>query len=479
MSAPAARNANTSTNTVSPLRHRLIMGLVTGTLFMEILDGSVIVTALPAMAAAFGIAPVALNLGVSAYLLALGVFIPASGWLADRVGARRLLLPAIALFTFSSVLCAQVSSAHAFILLRILQGLAGAMMVPVGRLLILQITPRDQLMAAMTALVWPALVAPVVGPPLGAFITAHLGWRWIFYLNLPLGLLALGLAWALVPPGRPADAVTRPFDLPGFLLCGGGMFGLLYGLEWVADDVSLAGALVLALGCVLLACAWRHLQQSRAPLVDLSTLEIATFRTAIRGGLLCRMGIGSAPFLLPLLFQVGFGYDVIRSGWLVLCMFAGNLGMKALSVQVLRRWGYRRAMLGNGLLAALALAGFGFLTPTTPLPIMVALLFVSGLTRSMQFTVLGTLAYADMPKPRMSHANSLFNTTGQLAMAGAIALGALGLRLGAWLAPHLGWEGSAAAYPMAFGLAACVTLLGLVDALRLPPGAGDHFISRG
>jgi MFS family permease len=220
------------------------------------------------------------------------------------------------------------------------------------------------------------------------------------------------------------------------------------------------------------------LQRSRAPLLDLATLDIATFRTAVRGGFLCRMGIGSAPFLLPLLFQVGFGFDVEHSGWLVLCMFAGNLGMKARSVQVLRRWGYRQVMLANGVLAALALAGFGFLTPATPWPIMGALLFVSGLTRSMQFTVLGTLAYADMPKPRMSDANSLFNTSGQLAMAGAIALGALGLRLGSWLAPQLGWEGSAAAYPVAFGLAALVTLTGLVDALRLPKGAGDHFISR-
>jgi len=421
------------------------------------------------------VAPLDLNIGVSAYLLTLGVFIPISGWVADRFGARKVFAAALALFTIASVLCGMADGLPEFVLLRALQGVGGAMMVPVGRLVVLKSTPKDKLISVIATLTWPALVAPVLGPPLGGFITSYSSWRWIFYLNLPLGLLALFFAWRLIPDHRPSE--RKPFDAVGFLYAG----GALLSLTWAAETLSRPDApwseagLFFALGALLGGLAVRHLRKTEHPLIDLRTLVTPTFAVAIYGGSLFRMAIGAVPFLLPLLFQVGFGLNAFHSGMLVIAVFAGNLMMKPATTGILRRFGFKPVLLVNGAINVLSLLACAFFTPATPIWLIALVLFIGGLTRSMQFTAYNTIAFADMAQARMAAANTLFSTAFQVAMGLGVALGALGVRLGHWLAQTAGIrQMPAAEFRLAFVLVALVSLLGMIDTWRLQAGAGDH-----
>lgn len=461
---------------MSETRLRLLTALVTGSLFMEVLDGNIITTALPDMAKSLGTSPVELNVGVSAYLLSLGIFIPVSGWIADRLGARTIYTLAIALFTLTSALCATAGSLTAFILLRILQGASGAMMVPVGRLVVLRQTPKDRLMSAMSNLVWPALIAPVIAPPLGGFITTHFSWHWIFLINVPLGVIALVAAIVLVPNLK--DDPRRAFDWKGFFYCGLGTFALLSGLERLASQIDPAGTGLVLAGLFLVIVALRHFRRTAAPMLDLSAFRIATFRAAMIGGSVSRMGIGSVPFLLPLLFQMGLGYSAFQSGLLLLIVFAGNLAMKIVTTPILRRFGYRRVLLINGVLAALSVGASAAITTDTTWILIAFILLSNGVTRSMQFTALGTVAFADIEKSQMSDANSLFNTISQVTMAAGITLGALAMRLGDGLAVYMPVSDSLTAYHTAFLLMGLLTLAGLIDCWRLPADAADHFVKR-
>jgi len=457
-------------------RLSLITMLVTGAMFMEILDASIITTALPSMARSFGTTALELNLGISAYLLALGVFIPASGWIAERFGARTVFSSAICLFMLSSALCGLSTGLDSFVAIRIFQGASGALMVPVGRLMVLKFTPQDRLMAALSSLIWPALIAPVIGPPLGGFITTHIGWRWIFYLNVPLGTVALIMALALVPNAR--EDQPRRFDWTGFVLCGAGTFLLLGGLERLTQALSIVNFGVVACGAALSSVAIAHFRRAANPMLRLSAFSIPTFRASQRGGLTTRMAIGTVPFILPLMFQVGFGYDAFHSGLLLLAVFAGNVGMKAITTRILRRFGYRTVILGNGALCIASMISCAFISPAMPLPLIIVLLVFSGMTRSMQFTTIGTLTFADVPKSDMADANGLSNTLSQVSMAAGITLAAFCIRAGHAIVPTLGLAGTGAAYHVAFVLAAVVVLLGLIDAVRLPRDAGDAFLHR-
>lgn len=453
--------------------------LVAGAFFMEFLDGTVIATALPDMAKSFGVDAVALNIGISAYLITLAVLIPASGWIADRFGARKVFALALAIFTFASVCCGFATSVDGFVAMRVLQGAGGALMVPVGRLAVLRTTPKHQLISAIATLTWPALVAPIIGPPLGGFITTVADWRWIFFINLPLGLVAMILALRIIPDIREEE--RRPFDLPGFIASSVAMVCLVYAMEALgsAQERSLLPLALLAMGAVSFVYALRHFRRAASPMIRLDALKVPTFRVTMYGGSLFRASISAAPFLLPLLFQVGFGMDPLHAGLLVLAVFAGNLTIKPATTPLIRRLGFRRLLLINGALNVIALLACAFLTPQTPAWLTMIVLYLGGVFRSIQFTGVSTLAFADVPSAQMSYANTLFSTATQLAIGLGITLGAIGIRLGEKVSV---WAGLTAvpgiSFRLAFVFIALICLVGMLDTLKLTRDAGSAVSNR-
>ncbi|MFI5411822.1 MFS transporter [Kaistia sp. UC242_56] len=456
----------------SPHKSTWIALLVAGAFFMENLDGTVIATSLPQMAHSFGVAPVDLNIGMSVYMLTLAIFIPASGWMADRFGARTVFATAVAVFTLASVFCALSESVMGFVLARILQGAGGAMMVPVGRLVVLRNTSKSELMRAIAVLTWPALSAPILGPPLGGFITTYASWHWIFILNVPIGIVALALSFWLIPNQRGDD--RQGFDWLGFALTSVACAGLMYGLDLVGQTESdwVIGAGILAASALFFWVALRHSSQHPHPLPDLYGLTIQTFAVTIKGGSLFRTAVSAVPFLLPLMFQLGFGLDPFQAGLYVLALFAGNLAMKPLTSLVLRSFGFRNTLIGNGLFFVATLFGCAMLTPATPWLVIMLVLFLSGAARSMQFTAIGTMAFVDVPQERMSGANTLFSLVQQITFGLGIALGAIALRLAdAWLTPDVSGL-TLRDFHAAFLIVGVVGLLGLYDSFALPHDAG-------
>jgi EmrB/QacA subfamily drug resistance transporter len=446
--------------------------IVACALLMENLDGTVVATALPAIARDFAVNPLHLNLAITAYLLSLAVFIPVSGWMADRYGARHVFRAAIVIFTAASILCGMSSNLTGFVLARILQGFGGAMMVPVGRLVVLRSTPKSDLVRAMTYLTIPALIGPILGPPIGGFIATYLSWRWIFWLNLPIGLLGLTLASIFIAGTR--DPKTPPLDVPGFLMSGFGLAGLVLAFETLGRGIlptAVVGA-VLAFGAVAMALYVRHARRIAHPLIDLSLLGIATFRASVLGGSLFRIGIGAIPFLLPLLLQLVFGLTPFNSGLLTFAAAVGAMAMKVSAGPILRRFGFRRVLLANAFLSAGFLASYGFFHWDTPAWLMIALLLAGGFFRSLQFTALNTIAYADIPLPRMSQATSFASMTQQLSLSIGVGLGALVLHVSLGL--RGGGELQAHDFLVAFLVVAASALLSALAFLPLPQSAGDE-----
>jgi len=451
--------------------------LVAGTFFMENLDATVITTALPAMAHDFGVAPEHLSIGVSAYLVALTVFIPASGWAAERFGERRIFAGAIIVFTVASLLCALAGSLWSFTAARTLQGLGGAMMVPVGRLVVLRDTPKAGIVRAIAILTWPALTAPVLGPLLGGWISTHWSWHWIFLLNLPLGLLALGLALKLVRNGEPS---RKPFDLRGFVLSGLGFALFMGGIE-IASRRDLPMWLwpsVLATGVALLWACARYVQRTPDALFNLGPLQVQTFRVTAVGGSLFRTAIFSAPFLLPLMFQVGFGYSAIESGALLLWLFAGNVVMKPATTAIMHRFGFRKVLVGNGLLVVCGFACCALLGADTPRPLVIALLFFIGMSRSMQFTAFNTIGFADVAPAQMRDATMLFSVLQQMNAGMGIAIGALALSAAQVLLGDAAGLADANDFRLALAMMAGLALLAIIDVARLPADAGQDVLAR-
>ncbi|EPJ6397909.1 MFS transporter [Klebsiella pneumoniae] len=448
--------------------------LVAGAFFMEFLDGTVIATALPDMARDFGVTAVELNIGISAYLITLAVLIPASGWIADRFGAPAIFTLALAIFTLASVFCGLSTEVHIFVAMRILQGVGGALMVPVGRLAVLRTTPKHQLIKAIATLTWPALVAPIIGPPLGGFITRYASWHWIFFINVPLGLAAIILSLRIIPDIRETE--RRSFDLSGFITTSVAMVSLVTAMERLGDrqpqiwpTLALAA---LGFGCLLYSI--RHFRRAAAPMVRLDALQVPTFRVTMYGGSLFRASISAVPFLLPLLFQVGFGMDPFHSGLLMLAVFVGNLTIKPATTPLIRWLGFRRLLLINGALNVCSLLACALLTPQTPVWAIMLILYLGGVFRSIQFTGVSTLAFADVPAAQMSDANTLFSTASQLAVGLGITLGAIGIRLGEqvgdWL--HL-TELPGISFRLSFVFIALICLVGMIDSLHLAKTAGS------
>ena len=462
----------------SPLRYRTATALMVAVVFfMETLDATVITTALPTMAKDFAVPAASLSAGVSAYLVALTVFIPLSGWFADRFGPRRVFASAIAFFTLASLLCAASDSLLTFTLARVLQGIAGAMMVPVGRLLVMRDTPKDQIVKTVAILTWPALSGPIVGPALGGWITMQWSWEWIFLLNLPIGILAFVASLFLI---RPVKYPVKHFDMRGFLLCSSGI-----GLFMIAVETASHGqAFILpaltagVAGIALLMLCSRYLLRSEKPLFDLSILQVRTYASAVSGGSLSRIALNAAPFLLPLTFQLGFGYSPAEAGALFLWLFVGNLCMKPTTTWIMNRFGFRRVLMVNSFIVAGSFLAYAALTEDTPTTLIAVILFITGMTRSVQFTAFYTMAFADIEKHHMNDANTLFGVVQRLNSGMGIAVGALTLAIAQWFLG--GDEGApvAADFSLAFILVSVLALMTFIDVMRLPADAGHSVLKK-
>ena len=411
----------------------LLPMVVASALFMENMDAAVIATSLPAIATDLGHDPVVLKLALTSYLLSLAVFIPVSGWCADRYGARPVFQGAITIFILASVACASANSLEHLILARAFQGIGGAMMVPVGRLIVLRSVPKSGMVDALAYLSIPALMAPLIGPPIGGFVTTYFDWRWIFWINVPIGGVGLLLAQRYMPNVR-SDAVRR-MDWTGFALAGPGVAALISGLTLAGSDViatEFAFALI-AIGAVLCGLYIRHALRVDDPLLNLRLLQLATFRTSIVGGGLFRLGIGAIPFLLPLMLQVGFGLTPFQSGMITFAGAFGALLMKIAARPILRRFGFRQVLTYNALVCAALLTLYALFTPETPHLLIAFVLVVASFFRSLQFTCLNAVAFSDVSEKAMSGATSLVGVAQQLFLSTGVAMAAFTLEsLRAW-----------------------------------------------
>jgi EmrB/QacA subfamily drug resistance transporter len=401
---------------VSTTNMRRVALIVAAAFFMQNLDGVIITTSLPQMAGVFRVRPADLNLGITAYMLSTAAFLPLSGWVADRLGAKRVFAAAIVIFTLASVVCGVSQDLWQFTSARIFQGLGGALMAPVGRMVVLRSAEKADLVAATALLTWPALIAPVVGPVLGGFITTYISWRWNFLLNAPLGAVGVVLVLAFVP--NASHVVRTRFDLPGFVLSSAALVAILAGFEGLTgSNWAFAGVAVCA-GLALGALAVRHLNRREGPLLDLEPLKVPTFTiSTVDAGYLFRLAISATPFLLPLMFQVAFGLTAFTAGLYVLAYFGGNLLMKTVTTPALRLFGFRNVLIGNGVLAGASILACAAVSPTTPAAVTVMVLLAAGLTRSMQFTALATLTFADI-EPRLRGSSSTLSSMLQQVSVG-------------------------------------------------------------
>ncbi|WNV10489.1 MFS transporter [Tardiphaga sp. 709] len=405
-------------------KERLIPLIVASALFMENMDSTVIATSLPAIAADIGTSPLTLKLAITSYLLSLAVFIPASGWTADRFGARAVFSIAIGVFMIGSIGCALSQSVTHFVIARIIQGLGGAMMTPVGRLVLLRSIDKSALVSAMAWMTVPALIGPVIGPPLGGFITTYFSWHWIFLINIPIGCLGIYLALRFIDPIRSED--PERFDLLGLVLAGVGLAGIAFGLS-VAGLNLLPWPIVAGLvgiGTVSMTLYVIHARRTASPVLDFSLMRLVTLRAAIIGGFLFRLGIGALPFLLPLLMQVGFGLSPFQSGMVTFGSAVGAMGMKTLAARIIRAFGFRNVMTVNAVVSSVFLAACALFTVTTPLMLILIILVVGGFFRSLEFTAINTVAYAEVETAQMSRATTLVSVNQQLSISAGVAIGA-------------------------------------------------------
>ena len=453
---------------------RTVPLIIAVALLMENMDASVLATSLPAIAQDLGAEPIHLKLVLTSYLLALAVFIPASGWVADRFGARVVFRWAILVFTLGSIGCGLSQDLGQLVVARVLQGIGGSMMMPVGRLILLRAVPREGLVEALAWLTVPALMGPVLGPPLGGYITTYWDWRWIFWINVPLAVLGFVLVTALIPNIK--EDVVRRFDGRGFLLIGPGLASLLTGVTLAGLGLA-PGALIAGLaagGVVLLVAYVRHAGRAVAPIIDLSLLRLPTFRITAVAGTTFRVAVGALPFLLPLLLQLGFGMTAFQSGMLTFAAGIGAMMMKFAAQPLLRRFGFRGVLVGNALVSAVLLAGPALFTPATPVLIMLGVLFVGGLSRSLQFTAINAISYAEVEQGRLSQATSFVAVLQQLSGSIGITLAALALEVtGALRGVPAVDSGN---FAVVFGL---VTVLAVTSALvfaRLDRGAGSGLV---
>ena len=434
----------TATNapSVRSFSNKLVLPwLVAVALFMENLDATIINTAVPTMSASLGVEPLSLKAVLTSYTLSLAVFIPISGWLADRFGTKRIFTLAVALFTLGSLLCGLSVNIHMLVVSRVLQGIGGAMMTPVGRLALLRSFPRSEMLTAMNYVVIPALIGPLLGPFVGGLIVHVVSWRVIFFVNIPFGLLGLWLTRKHMPDFR--DEHVAPLDRTGFVLFGAGIALLSYVLEifgehtWPVTPLSLLALLSLAL---LGAYGW-HAHRNPAPVLQLRLFKTRTFRISVIGGFVTRLGIGGMPFLLPLLYQIGLGYAPWQAGLLTMPSAAAAIVMKLASRRVLARFGYRSVLAANTILLGANMMIFSFITADTPVALILLLSFMQGFFASLQFTSMNSLVYADIDDRDTSKAGSIASTAQQMSLSFGVATASL---VAAWFLGHVDQADTAA-----------------------------------
>ena len=454
---------------------RLLPLIVACALFIENMDSTAIATSLPMMAHDLGTEPIALKLALTSYLLALAVFIPVSGWIADRFGARSTFVCAITVFLLGSLACAWCGSLESLVAARFVQGMGGALMVPVGRLVLLRAIPKSELVNALSWLTIPALVAPMIGPPLGGFITTYFHWRWIFGINLPMGALGIALAWRFIPDLREEVA---PLDWVGFLLSGVGLALAMFGFSTLGRHmVSLpVAAACLILGLLALGGYVVHAHRHPHPLLDLGLFKLATFRAGVLGGSVFRIGIGAIPFLLPLMLQLGFGLNPLQSGLLTFASAVGAIFMKTIAARVLRRFGFRRVLWINTLVCAVLLACYGLFRADTPHLVIIGTLVIAGCFRSLQFTSLNAISFAEVDQRAMSQASSLSGMMQQLSLSLGVAVAGYALQIAG--AFNGNTPTAAGNFSPAFAMVAAVSALSVWMMRALPAHAGYEMSGR-
>jgi EmrB/QacA subfamily drug resistance transporter len=448
----------------------LIPLIVAFAFLMEQLDSTIVTTAIPAMALSLRVAPLQLSAAVTSYVLSLAVFIPVSGWVADRYGTRRVFALALLIFTVASALCGLARSLPILVAMRVLQGFGGAMSTPVGRLILLRAFPRNQLVRAMTYMSIPAIIGPTIGPILGGLLTTYVNWRWVFYVNVPIGIVGILLALRFVEDQRVAR--PAPFDVTGFLLCGIGLGLMQFGIENLRQ-LMLPRGIVLALtsaGIALLASYVPYARHHPNAALDLSLFSIRTFRISTLTGGLSRTGVNAVPFMLPLLFQIGFGLSPMQSGLLTFGSSASALAVRAVSTRLLRRFGFRRLLSGNAVVCAAVIAIFASLQARTPHWVDFLLVLVFGIARSVQFMMSNALTYADTPASKLSSSTALGGVIQQLTVSFGVSTAAvlLGVIAGPGRPPDV------ADFHLAFLLVGLITLLSAPGFLRLREDDAAH-----
>lgn len=451
-------------------RRRLIPAIIGAALFMQTLDATIISNALPTMARSLHESPLTLNLAITSYLLSAAIFLPISGWMADRFGARRVFTAAIIAFAATSQFCGMAQNIETIVAARFCQGIAGAMMLPVGRLVLLKCAPKDQLVDALATLTMPALLGPVLGPPVGGFIVTFASWRWIFYLNVPVALLGVALVTLFVPDVREEKAGR--LDVKGFLLTGLGLAGVVFGLQNLGRGVLPLNvvAALLIVGSIALGLYVFHARRTREPILDLSVLRIRTFFSSVVGGVFPRLMIGASPFLLALLLQMGFGMSAFAAGMTTFIGAAGALAMKTTAPPIIRRFGFRTVLIGNSFITGAIMMAYALFTPTTPHWLIMLALLIGGFFRSLHFTALNAMAFADVPQEKMSRASALSSMGQQLTQSIGVSLAAL-LIHGLMQVTHTHTISHHVIAP-AFAIVGALTFGGLFFFARLPADAG-------
>jgi EmrB/QacA subfamily drug resistance transporter len=455
---------------------RILPLTIAAALFMEQMDSTIIATSLPDIAKDLGTSPVSLKLAFTTYLLGLTVILPVSGWLADRFGAKTIFRLAIIIFTIGSVACGFAHSLEWLVFARGLQGVGGALMVPVGRIILLRSVQKSELLDAIAWLTIPALIGPVIGPPIGGFITTAYDWRWVFWMNIPFGFLALGLATWLMPNVK--AEVPPPLDVRGFLLSGLGLTLAVFGMT-VAERGIFADWQVWAMiltGLMLLVAYWFHAKQHPAPILDLRLMRLPTFRYSVIGGNLYRIAVGAVPFLVPLMLQLGFGFTAFETGLVTFASAIGALLMKFTVAPIVRRFGYRGLLIWNGFVSCALIAVQGLFIATTPYAMMFSVLLMAGFTRSLQFSALNTLAYADVEMQDMGRANALYTVAQQLFLAVGVSVAAFLLDARLWFSGRS--ELVADDFSFALATVAILSVLSVLSYFKLQPGAGASVSGR-